>query len=91
MSGGRDSAVRGGRDGRGGRRGGTMQMMINGVDVLDPNRNFAANEWTSLSLERWTGVCFPGAGVHERKREWRPRWRPWWRKGIWTWRRSMQY
>ena len=48
MCGGRDGAERGGRYGRGGRRGGQIQIMINSVDVLNPTRNFRANEWTIL-------------------------------------------
>ena len=29
-----------------------------------------------LRFEQWMGICCPGAGVHERKRVWRPRWMP---------------
>ena len=43
-----DGAGRGGRDRREGRSGRRNQTTINGVDVLDPTRNFTADEWTSL-------------------------------------------
>ena len=43
MRGVRDGARRGRQDGRGVRRGGWSQTMINGVELLDPICNFKAN------------------------------------------------
>ena len=52
MCGGHYGAVRGGKYGIGGNRGGRSQTMINSVDVSYPNSNFTANEWNSLG---WNG------------------------------------
>ena len=48
MRGSRDGEIRGGRDRRRGMSGGRSQMMINGVDVLDPTCYYTADEWTRL-------------------------------------------
>ena len=40
--------LQGREGGHGGRGRGHCTMMLNGVDVLDPLRNFTSNEWCRL-------------------------------------------